>query len=74
MVKEVIKIDGVDEAEYRGITELNKSWVEYRLYVGCDPLHRVPIRRKVLRQILVTLDKHNIKIPYEQLDVHSKKN
>ena len=58
----------------REITELGKSWIEYRLYVGCDPLHRVPIRRKVLRQILITLDEHNIKVPYEQLDVHSKKN
>ena len=74
MVKDVIRIDGVDEAEYRGITELGKSWIEYRLYVGCDPLHRVPIRRKVLRQILITLEEHNIKIPYEQIDVHSKKN
>ena len=74
MVKDVLKIEGVDEAEYRGVTELAKSCVEYRLYVGCNPLHRVPIRRKVLRQILVTLDKHNIKVPYEQLDVHTKKN
>ena len=72
MVKDVIKIDGVDEAEYRGVTELSKSCIEYRLYVGCNPLHRVPIRRKVLRQILLTMDKHNIKVPYEQLDIHNK--
>ena len=73
MAESVKQIKDIDGAEYRGVTELNKSWIDYRLYVKCNPLHRVPLRRKVLREILVVLDKHNIQIPYEQIDVHNKK-
>ena len=73
MAEEVKKVEKVISAEYRGVTELGKSWIEYRLYVECNPLHRVPLRRRVLRTIIVVMNKHGISIPYEQLDIHNQK-
>ena len=69
---EVLKIDKVNKVEYRGVTEFSDSSIDYRLYVSIRPEYIIPVRRKILTEVLRTLEKNNISIPYKQLDIHNK--
>lgn len=68
----VSNIDKVLKAEYRGVTEFSDSSIDYRLYVSIKPEYIIPVRRKILTEILRILESHNISIPYNQLDIHNK--
>ena len=68
----VEKLDKVIKAEYRGVTEFSDSSIDYRLYVEVKPINRIAVRRNVLTEVLRILEKHNISIPYKQLDIHNK--
>ena len=68
----VSNIDKVLKAEYRGVTEFSDSSIDYRLYLSIKPEYIIPVRRKILTEILRILESHNISIPYNQLDIHNK--
>ena len=63
----------ITDAKYQGITALGESSLNYQIAVTCDPMDTVQTRRDCLRTIVTTLESHKITIPYNQLDVHTKK-
>lgn len=72
IVESIKKHDGVNKCEYRGVNDLADSSIKYQIKVYCNPINKVQIRRDSLRYILVGLDKHNLSVPYNQIDVHQK--
>ena len=71
-VEKLKKQKEIENAEYRGINDLADSSIKYQIKVYCDPTKKVQIRRDALKEILLTLKEHNISIPYNQLDIHTK--
>lgn len=55
---------------YKGLQEFSESSLIYRFFLFCDPLNKANIRRSVLKIINTEIRKANIKIPYNQIDVH----
>ena len=72
IVESIKKHEGVNKCEYRGVNDLADSSIKYQIKVYCNPINKVQIRRDSLRNILVGLDKHNLSVPYNQIDVHQK--
>jgi len=64
--------ENIEKSEYRGVDELAESSIYYHIKVYCNPSLKVQTRRDVLRCILLGLDKNNIQVPYNQIDVHQK--
>lgn len=62
----------VQDAEYKGVTELADFSIKYLLKITCLPEKRLQARRDSLRAILLVLAKNNIEVPYNQIDVHQK--
>lgn len=62
----------VEKSEYRSVDELADSSINYHIKVYCNPAIKPQIKRDALRCVLVGLDKNNIQVPYNQIDVHNK--
>ncbi len=71
--KKIEKEEDVTLCEFKGLCELSQSSVEYMLNVHCNPEKRYAVRRVALGVIFDDLCENNIKIPYNQLDVHLEK-
>lgn len=70
IVEQIKTYENVKGCESLGITEFKESTISYKVRITCNPAKKLPIRRKALRCIKMTLDENNIKIPFNQLDVH----
>jgi len=70
IVKDIEKQDNITKVEYRGINLLDESSINYQIKVYCDPSNKIQVRRDCLRYIMVCLNKHNISVPYKQIDIH----
>ena len=64
---------GINSADYQGITKLDSSSLNYQIVITCDPTSKLQIRRAALHTIMTTLEEHKLSVPYEQLDIHTKK-
>ena len=73
MLKKLRHHNGINSADYQGITKLDASSLNYQLVLTCDPASRLQIRRDALRIIITTMEEHHIHVPYIQLDLHTKK-
>lgn len=73
MVEQIKAFDNVKDCESLSITRFEKSTITYTIRITCHPAKKLPIRRKALRCVKMTLDKNNIQIPFEQLDIHIDK-
>ena len=62
-----------DKTAYIGITELADSSVNYGIRYNCSPGKVWQYKRDALRLIKSKYDKNNIKIPYNQIEVHNGK-
>lgn len=65
-------LDGIEECQLKGIQDFGKSAAVYKIRFFCDPANRPDIRRSVIKTIQLGLEKEGIRIPYTQLDIHSK--
>lgn len=72
IVSLVKSLNNVEECEYRGVNDLADSSVKYQIKVYCKPLDKMQVRRDSLRCVLLGLEKNNIAVPYNQLDIHQK--
>ena len=72
IVDELKKIEGMKNAEYRGVNEVGESAILYQIKVYCKPVDRMQMRRNSLSCIMEELNKRNISVPYNQLDIHQK--
>ena len=66
------EIDGIENVEYKGITELADSSIKYLLKITCNPEQRLQLRRDALSCILKVMAKNNVQVPYNQIDIHQK--
>ena len=73
IIKHLSRHEGITSAKYQGVTAFAESSLNYQIVVTCDPMSRLQIRRDCLRTIVTTLEEHKIHIPYNQLDIHTKK-
>ncbi len=71
IVNDIKKQDNISKVEYRGINLLDSSSINYQIKVYCDPINKVQVRRDCLRYIMVCLNKHDISVPYQQIDIHN---
>ena len=73
IVTNINEINNVENCIYKGTNELADSSIKYLIQVECNPKYKLQIRRDSIREILITLEKNNISVPYNQIDVHQKK-
>lgn len=62
----------IDDCEYKGINNLGESSISYQIKITGNPAQKLQTRRNALRCIIVGLEKNNIHIPYNQIDIHQK--
>ena len=72
MVEQISKNPNIKNVKYLGIGEFKDSSISYRIMIYCSPEHKLEAKRYALRVIKLTLDEHNLSIPYNQLDIHQK--
>ena len=72
-IASIKKIDNVTDARLLGLNKLNDSSMDYLFAINCSPYLKLQTRRKALHIIITTLEENKIPIPYNQLDIHSKK-
>lgn len=65
------KYKEITKAEFLGIDNLKDSSVDYLVRITCIRETQWDIKRAVLKDIKLAYDKNNIKIPYNQLEVHN---
>lgn len=70
IIENVKKCNNIDDCKYKGVAELGDSSIQYLLEVSGDPKYKLQRNRDTLRQILLVLDKYNIDVPYQQIDIH----
>ncbi len=68
-VKQDVKID---DAEYKGVSELADSSIKYLIKITCLPEAKTQVKRDAQGIILRVLAENNIEVPYNQIDVHQK--
>lgn len=61
------------DLELWGVNDLSESSVVYRVVVETEPMKHVATERFLKREIKKELDAANIKIPYNQIEVHNGK-
>ena len=80
MINEVLRaicerirdIPGIDDCVYKGVHEFQNHGVIYKIRFFCEPSVSPELRRAALRAIQDDLKAAGIRIPYPQLDIHSK--
>ena len=72
IIKNINANDNTEECKYKGVNELADSSVKYLIEVKCNPLYKLQVRRDAQRTILLGMKKHNIDVPYTQIDIHEK--
>ena len=72
IVDEINKENGITSCSYKGVNNLGESSIDYLIAIECDVNNKLQVRRDALRTILLVLEKHNISVPYNQIDVHTK--
>lgn len=71
LTKKLPKLKG--KVELLGIQELSSSSVRYRIIAPTIAMEHFEIERMLRKAIKERLDKENIKIPYQQIEVHNGK-
>ena len=66
---EIKDIEG--KIEVLGIESLDASSVVFRISLIAKPLSHFAVKREILKQVKLEFDKHKIKIPYPQVEVHN---
>ena len=72
IVDRVRELEGIIGVDYKGVSSLGESSVNYYLNVHCEPIKRRQINRNVNGVIIKILEDNNVKVPYKQIDIHNK--
>ncbi len=76
VLAKIKKLDYVvaNDCQFLGIDELDNSAVNYYVQIKCETKRRFECKRTFLNLIKEEYDKENIKIPYQQIEVHHGEN
>ena len=69
--KEISEVNGIESCQYKGTQAFDTSNIKYRIRIFCMPEERPELRRICLRIIQRRLDAEGIRIPFEQMDIHT---
>jgi len=72
IVNATSKNDNVEGCRYLGVNDLADSSIKYLIEIKCEASNKLSVRREALRTILLELEKNEISVPYNQIDVHTK--
>ena len=72
MLAKLKDFEDIEDAEYKGVTELADSSIKYLLKITCNPERKLQVKRDTYGCILRTLAENKIEVPYNQIDVHQK--
>ena len=76
IVDDIIELSKADklikDCSSVGVADLADSKIEYLLKVTINPANKLQARRNVLEHILEGMEKNNVAVPYNQLDIHQK--
>lgn len=72
IVKEISKNENTNNVRYLGINNFKESNIDYLIGLDTNPDNKLQVRRNALNTIMKVLEKNNIEIPYNQLDIHNK--
>jgi len=74
IVKEAKKLPDVEsDSKYLGIESFDASSINYAIILYCKSSEQWNIKRTVLKLIKDVYEKENVKIPYNQIEVHNDK-
>ena len=74
VVEQAKKIPNVyNDSKYLGMEEFKDSAITYSFVIFCKQSERFDIKRRVLKLVKEFYEKENLKIPYEQIEVHNGK-
>ncbi|MBR3248487.1 mechanosensitive ion channel [Candidatus Saccharibacteria bacterium] len=73
IVKQLARRKDILTVDYQGVNAIGNSSYTYQLVITCDPANKLQVNREVLHTIIANLEKCKIRIPHDQLDIHSKK-
>lgn len=73
ILDKVKEYDYVDEKEsvYLGIDSLGDSAINYQIAVKCNQGMQFALKREILEMVKEAYEKNDLKIPYNQLEVHN---
>lgn len=69
---EICDIEDVVDAQFIGTQKFADSGIQYRLRIWCPPAKHPATLREARRVVQDVLERHHAKIPYPQVDVHTK--
>lgn len=72
IVESISEDELIDSCEYKGVTDIADSSINYLIQAKCNSDKKLQARRNVLRCVLVGLEKNKIQVPYNQIDIHQK--
>ena len=73
IVDVISKLENVTSVINQGTTAVTNSSLNYQLQITCDPMRQLQTRRDCLGVIVETFAAHKIMLPYNQVDLHSKR-
>ena len=73
LIPGLTKLDGVKKVELLGIDSYEASSMKYAVEITCKAMSQYSVKRQSLILIKKKLDKDNISIPYNVLDINIKK-
>lgn len=71
--KKIAKFEEVKSVNLYGLNKLSDSSMDYLIGLTTDANAKLSVRRKALHAVVTTLEDNKISIPYQQLDVHTKR-
>ncbi|MBR3134653.1 MAG: mechanosensitive ion channel family protein [Clostridia bacterium] len=72
IIEDIKKLEKIEDSFSKGICELAPSSLNYMINITCKPEDKPQTIRDALKLIVIGLRKHNIEIPFQQIDIHTK--
>ena len=73
IVKNIKAMPNVTSVINQGTTAITNSSLNYQIQISCDPMNQLQVRRDCIGAIVSTFAAHKVLLPYNQIDLHTKK-
>ena len=72
IMQELEAQEEISECSYKGVSSLDDSCIQYLLGIHSKAEVRYQVKRDSLRIVLLVMARHQIEVPYQQIDIHQK--